>query len=234
MKYKIVLPQIFVIVALISCNKEKQERNVTCSQIGYYTYLDKYPAGPLCTTDICNHYQTIWKELFLEKNGLTEAYFNEHIVLCQSDTSSCDEGFLYRISYRVKIDWAISWNSDQFIIKIKKDNNLYPSINLPRNEYLSKENIRTALDNKAFSSNMTTLSNDEILKFNSNETALDKLIKNANVNTLCTNWFYINELGHIALEAHAEYDNEINTCITGSVDLINGSTLFYDAPCKTY
>ncbi len=234
MNYRIILFQILLLATFISCNKDKQERKVTCTTIPDNAYLDKFPIGTLCTTDICKEYQAIWKELFLEKNNLSESYFNEHIIICHSDTSTWNDGVSFNICYKVKIDWAVSWNCDQFIIKIKSGNNLFPSISLPRDEYLSKENIRTAIDNHAFSSSMTAISNDEVLKFSTSKIALDKIIREANVNTLCTRWVFINDLGHISIEANAEYVNEANLCIVGTIDLINGKTSFYDTMCRIY
>ncbi|NOU18459.1 MAG: hypothetical protein HOO91_12960 [Bacteroidales bacterium] len=234
MKSRIVLTQILLLATFISCNKEKQERKVTCTNLYDYAYSENCPIGSLCTTSICNEYQAIWKELFLEKNNLSESYFNDHIILCQSDTITWMDGISFSICYKVKIGWAIAWNCDQFIIKIKNGNSLYPSINIPRDEYLSKENIRIAIDNHAFSSNMTAISNDEVLKFTNSEIALDKMIKDANVSTLCTRSVFINDLGHISIEANAEYVNEVNLCIVGTIDLINGNTHFYDTMCRIY
>jgi hypothetical protein len=231
MKHRMVFILICLLASLISCHKEKQDRIVSCDQRSYYAYLDNYQIGTLCTSDICQKYKMIWKELFMEKNNISESYFDEHIILCNSDTGSWNKGTSFNICYKVKIDWAIAWRCDQFIIKIKSGNNYYPSVDLPRDQFLSKNYIRTAIYARVFSSKMDTLSNEEVLRFKSFDSALDQLIKGSNVNTLCSNDIIVNNLGHLTLEAYGEYKSEYNSCIMGEIDLISGNTKHNDTPC---
>jgi hypothetical protein len=231
MKFRMVFILICLFTSLISCHKEKQERTVKCSQPVDNAQKNDLLNCSLCNSDICGKYQEIWKELFMEKNNLSENYFNDHIILCSSDTGSWDEGVSFNICYKVKIDWAVAWSCDQFIIKIKKGNNLYPAVDLPRDEFLSKDQIRTALMRKAFSSGMDSLSAAEVLKYSSLKIALDQLITDSNVNTLCFNGIFINDSGNISMRAFGEYEHEINSCISGEIDLINGNATHNDTPC---
>ena len=220
---------------LFSCKKsnEEQEKRITkCSQSGEYDYLDNYKIDSLCTSELCSKYLEIWKELFKEKNNLNDDYFINHIQLCESEVNPWKNGISFRICYKIGVEWAIAYACDQFIIKINKDNHYYPALDLPRDEYLSKEKIRIAVENRAFSSNMTNLSHSDHLKFTSMGNAMSSLIKTANVNTLCMNMIYIDKTsGNITLEAWAEYENEENSCIRGSIDLITGKAEVTDTPC---
>jgi hypothetical protein len=222
----------FLTTIFLSCDKEKQVQKVSCTQRGEYDYLNNYVIDSLCTEKLCLDYQDIWKQLFLEKNNLTEAYFNKHVELCESNIHDWNEGVSFSICYKIKIDWAIAYHCDQFIIKIKAENNYYPALNLPRNSYLTKESIKVAISGHAFSSDIIKLSNMEALKFNSMEKALKYLINKAEVSTLCTNGVFINEsTGNLMLEATGQYENEVNKCIQGQIDLMNTEVYISESPC---
>jgi len=231
MKHRIVFILICLLAFLISCHKENQERIVTCNQPPDFTPMNDFHNCSQCMSDTCNKYEMIWKELFMEKNNLSESYFNEHIILCSTSITQWEENITFNICYKVRIDWVSVRKCDQFIVKIAEGNNLYASVGLPRDEFLSKEYVRSAITHHAFSSRMDTLSNEDDLRFNSMETALDQLILDSKVDTMCACYVYINDLGHITLEAYAEYKNEYNSCISGSIDLINGNTKHSDTPC---
>ena len=118
------------------------------------------------------------------------------------------------------------------MIKIDKSNQLYPAINIPRDTYLSKDQIQLEIDGNAFSSFITKLSNVESLKFNSLDDAVKILTAKAKVNTLCARIIFVdNTTGNLVLEADAQYDNEVNSCIQGRADLITGATTVSEVPC---
>ena len=233
MEKKILLIQTGLFAIMISCVKpnEVKEQKVTCIQFSDYNKQYNWTLGPVCMSDTCSKYQAIWKELFVEKNNLSQNYFDKHITPSYSRIDQWDEGVSFRICYKVTIGWAVVYRCDVFIIKIKKDNHLFPAINLPRDILLSKDDIRLALNTNAFSSLMLHLSGDETLLFNSNLSAMDKLISDSNLNTLCFKEIRINDSGHMVLEAGAQYVNKENSCVEGYIDLINGETTFADVPC---
>lgn len=233
MKKRIFLIQMGLLTLLISCAKphEIQKQKVTCPQYSDYNTWYNWTSGPLCQSDTCIKYQSIWKELFQEKNNLSQNYFNNHIIPCYSKIETWDEGISFRIYYKVVIDWAVAYCGDHFIIKIKSGNILYPSLNLPRDIMFLKDDIRIAINNRAFSSSMLQLSNIETLQFSSNTAAMDKLISDSNLNTLCFQDIRIGPEGHMMVEAGAQYSNKENSCVEGDIDLINGKTTFNDVPC---
>lgn len=221
-----------LICVIFSCEKEYHGRIVTCTQGSDYAYLDNYKIDSLCTDNLCVNYQKVWKELLMEQNNLSHSYFENNIELCQSSINNWMQGASFRICYKVKLDWAIAYGCDQFIIKIEKDNTLYPSLYLPRDTYLSKDQIKRALSAHAFSSDIVKLSNIETLRYNSLKRAMEHMIRQAEVNTLCSNRIYINKsTGNLLLEAYGEYINESNSCIRGSIDLFTGETIITDTHC---
>jgi len=111
---------VLILSLLYSCHDEKQIRKTACTQTSEYAYLDNYVKGSPCLDSLCVAYQKIWKQVFMEKNGLTDDYFNKHITLYGSGVGDWDEGTSFSICYEVTIDWAIAYTCDQFIIKNKE------------------------------------------------------------------------------------------------------------------
>ena len=180
MKYFRLAIFLLVLMSLSACEMQKQLRTVSCDK----GIPDSYPTGTICNTDTCATYQSIWKALFMEKNHLTESYFNSHIELSQSGINTWKDGRSFSICYKIKLGWAEAYNCDQFMIKIDKSNQLYPAINIPRDTYLSKDQIRLEVNGNAFSSYIIKLSNVENLKFNSLDNAVKILTAKAKVNTV--------------------------------------------------
>ena len=221
-----------IFISLQSCEVLEQLRTTDCTNTGVYDYLNHYEPGTLCNADTCVVYQSVWKDLFLEKNNLTESYFTNHIELCNSTVGNWDDGVSFNICYKIRLGWAIAYMCDQFIIKIDKDNQLYPALDVPRGTYLTKDQIRSVINFKAFSSQITKLSGTEILKYNTMDSALKELIHKAKVNTLCLRNITINSSnGNLTLVAGAQYNNEVNSCIYATIDLITGETAISDGPC---
>jgi hypothetical protein len=201
MKFRMIFILICLLASLILCYKENKERTVTCNQPPDFAPLNEFQNCSQCVSDTCQKYETIWKELFMGKINLSESYFNAHIILCNTGIMQWEENITFSVCYNVKIDWISVRKCDQFIVKIAKGNNLYPSVDLPRDELLSKDYVRTAVNYRAFNSEMDALSNEDVLKFSSIEAALDQLIVDLKVDTLCACYVFINDLGHITLEA---------------------------------
>ncbi|PID70368.1 MAG: hypothetical protein CR985_02795 [Flavobacteriales bacterium] len=231
MKYPTII-FLAVIFVLAACEKDIQTRKTTCTQQGDYDYLDNYNVGVMCSSNLCNVYYEIWKELIKEKNNLSQDFIDSHIILCHSEIDSWANGISFRICYKIKLDWAIAYNCDQFIIKINKENTLYPSLDLPRDTYLTKDKIKIAVDNRAFSSDISKITNKSDLEYIDMESALNELIDFSGVNILCMNRVALDDdTGNLVLEASAQYENEENSCIQGTIDLISGDKNVNNIPC---
>jgi hypothetical protein len=223
---------IAVIFVFSTCMKDKQSRKTACTHSDSFESLDNYKIGSLCSSDICSEYLTIWKDLIKEKNNLSQDYFDTHIEVCASELNTWADGISFRVCYKFKIDWAIAYNCDQFIIKISADNKYYPSLDLPRDTYLTKEKVKIAVDNRAFSSDIIKIANIGSIKYSTLDKALNNLIEFSGVNKLCLNQITINEEnGDLILNASAQYENEENSCIEGTIDLITGDKVVHDTPC---
>lgn len=212
-------------------------RSVSCEMPADYDYLDYYERwdGAICTTELCSLYTAIWKELLVDRTTLTEPYFDKHFEVSSSEIRSESEGDYFIISFRVQNDWAIAYSADRFIIRITEDATDFPEIGLPTDEYLSKEEIASALDHHGFESRIKNIPKTGPLKYSTHDEALNALITGANVDTLC---FYrvtldINR-GTLSLNAFAQYVDTEDECIEGSIDLITGQISLLNKPCSDH
>jgi len=214
-----------------SKNNEDQKKCSCIDGSANWDYLDGTGIGWLRTNETSQKYQNIWKELFLERNGLSEEFFGKYIELKTSFLNEWDDGISFSIGYYIKVDWAVAYNMDGFIVKITNEA-IYPASNNPTNRYLIKEEVAKIVDRREYSSEIINLTPDETLKFATKDKAMDFLIKEANVSTLCFHRIFVNtNTGHLMLEASAQYENESNKCISAFLDLVNGETNIYDTLC---
>lgn len=220
----------FIFIAFLSCDEGMTKRVVTCDQPEEYEYLDHYPSDQICHSDTCNVYFDVWKTLFLEKNNLTENFFEEHITVSRTSLNSWNKGISFRICYDLNIEWATAYTCDSFIIIISENINRLST--LPRNTFLTKDQIELVIDNRSFSSSIDTVSSFDDLQFQTFDSALETLISKAQVNTLCGDRIFINdENGNLTMETNGKYKNGFNSCIQGTIDLITGITETRDEPC---
>lgn len=201
-------------------------KSTICNDLGYdFDYTNVICQNEFCDTGICLIYQDIWKEIFLYNNNLSDDFFNEHITICKTGIHEWDEGLSFYIYYIVTHDWAKASRHDSFIIKIHEDNTLYPHVSIRRGVFLSKQEITIALYYNAFGSNISKISSNTNLKYNSIDLALSALIDSAKVDTLCAIDITIDKTsGNITLETVAEYTDEYNSCIYANIDLFSGNT----------
>lgn len=226
------------ICLLFSCDKTNDILKVDC------------PSGPLslepvvcnptlCQSDTCQTYFGIWKQLFLERNHMTQDYFDNHITLCNTNIDKWNDGFSFRITYRIKIDWVEDLLGDQFIIWLAPTTTgLYPSIILPRSTLLTKDQINAALGLMAFSSSMNTVYSINQLMYSSFEDAMRDLLSAAGVDKLCTSEIFymqphmvVPPNGHPFLRSSGTISEEENKCIRAEVDLVTGEHNINNYPC---
>lgn len=221
---------IALVFIFTACADNNQFRETACTQEN--TFPEDRAFGSLCSDELCTEYLAIWKELIMEKNNLSQDFFDSHIELVRSEIHSWEKGVSFSVCYNFNVGWATAFNCDQFIIKIDADNSFFPALDLPRDTYLTKDKIKLAVDNRAFSSEIIKIANVDNIKFSTPDNALSDLIEFSGVNQLCLNGITINEdNGHLILQAYAQYVNEFNSCIQGTIDLITGDKNVNDAPC---
>lgn len=202
-------------------NQETEEDDYRCDTCNFCitSEVQKECIGEFCTSDTCENYFTIWKELFISNNQLTEDYFDKHIFPCLTILHRWNSGISFRISYQIKIDWAEVWVQDKFIIWIDPAELYSPY--LPRDTLLSKDQIEMAVSGSAFSSKIKKVEPIDHLKFPTLENALDTLISVAETDTLCSKGISFSN-GHPYLEANAYLNLKENRCIYTEMNLVTG------------
>jgi hypothetical protein len=228
---------------LFSCSKSG-ENKPAISEVDLSHCLTIDPAicsGVLCQSDTCQTYFSVWKELFIHRNQMSQDYFNNHITPCIAQLHNWVDGISFEISYKVKIDWAEAVLSDKLAIWLSKTTiGLYPSLDIPRNILLSSDQITELLSIQAFNSSINSVSPVNKLKFSSLIDAMTSLINASNVDTLCTgNVFFQSPnyksppVGNPFVEASGVLDWNENRCITSSIDLVTGLTNIFYNVCRT-
>jgi hypothetical protein len=189
-----------------------------------------------CQSDTCQTYFSIWKDLFLSKNEMSQEYFDKHITLNSSLIHKWGDGISLEISFKVKIGWVDCRMQDKFIFYIT--NNYFPKLNVPRNALLSKDQIETVLNGNYYNSRINKISPVDELKYSSQADAIQALINASIVDTFFTSRvsfplksFDRYTVGHPYLIAGAALSLENNKCIEGSIDLINGETKYIEQQC---
>ncbi len=210
------------------------ERKVECFQPAEFDYLEYFEQWALdpCSTALCSTYTQIWKGLFMEQNGFyTETMFNKQIKVTGGNILPGGDGDFIQIEYKVQNDWAVAYTGDRFVIRLHTGHD-FPRIGLPEEEYLSAQQIRKLLNNKGFDCRISVVPRTGPLKFSSRDEAIQALVEESGVDTLCFNRIFVSvQTGTLTLEAFAHYRDAENECIKGTVDLVTGTIQFTDRDC---
>ncbi|MEM6345045.1 MAG: hypothetical protein AAF927_14235 [Bacteroidota bacterium] len=187
----------------------------------------------ICNTDDCEKYLGIWQNLLMERNNLSQAFFDDHIRVHESSINDWRDGTSFRVCYWIQIDWAISYECDKFIINIDPDDTKYPSLDLPRGVALNEQEVKLAAYNRAFGSTLSKINGATQIAYLSEAAALNELVSYSELDTLCYSGVSLDQKdGNLVLQASAEYRNQENPCVFGSIDLVSGQKEINDSPCR--
>lgn len=226
---------LFMVLAA-SCTKEPEtidENSMTeCNLDLVNEYVIDYSIGQTCDSELCENYLNIWEEIFIEKNNLSQAFFDEHIFIKSYYLNDWNSGTSFRVCYGVQIDWGVAYTCDGFIINLDPSTEgRFPALDVPRAVYLNKEQVATVVAGTAFSSDINNLINAESLAYNDFDSALEDLIASSGVDNLCFNTIELNKSGSLIMKALGQYKLKHNSCIEGTVDLITGEKEYREDPC---
>jgi hypothetical protein len=223
----------FLILLIYACSKtdDRQKELLKCDCSAYLAPSEPVTcSGTLCQSDTCQTYFSIWKELLLSRNQMSQDYFNSHITPCNTSIDKWNDGITFRISYKVKIEWAEVLLGDQFIIWLSPSTSgLYPSLDLPRDTLLTKDQINSAFSLMAFNSGMNIIASINELKYHSRAEAMNAVIRGSGVDAFCTSELYYNpphmvlaDSGQPYIRAYGILNWNENECITSQMNLYTG------------
>ncbi|MCB9230925.1 MAG: hypothetical protein H6581_04645 [Bacteroidia bacterium] len=195
----------------------------------------------LCESPVCDKYITIWENLFKSRNQISDEWFNQHVSLVSTETTSWVENESFLVHYQISIDWAKIDLHDKLAIKIHQDELYFPKGTLPLNLELNEAEINLCLDHLAFGSQMATVNPISELRFSSRKQALAELERLADHVQLKPRELYFkkqkptfNANGNPYLPAFGVIDNEANQCISGEIDLVTGIGEINLTTCRIY
>ena len=180
-----------------------------------------------CDDPNCETYLQVWEQLFKSRNAISDAYFDKHIKVTNTAISTWNSGESFRVSYNVAIDWAKIEIQDQFIIKINKDDERYPTLKVRKGEYLNEEELNEVVEILAYNSAITKVAPLTKLKYSSKKKAVNALQKIAGSNKIKFEGLYFerplyNNDGSPYLKGSGTIDYDENKCISGSINLATG------------
>lgn len=201
----------------------------------------------LCQSDDCLRYTAIWKSILMEENQMSEEWFDEHIQILQTQISAWNNGSSFEIKFKIKIEWAEVVVRNQFITIIDAGAPPYPSIALPKNTPLDKEEIKKALSIKAYSSYMYKIKPDTHLKFRNKNSAIIALRRKTGFDQLKPGSVALgpeilssqlfptfSQEGQLVYVASGEIGNNQNKCITAQMNLVSGDFISYERDCRVW
>jgi hypothetical protein len=214
---------------LFSCSKTEDILKCDCTNyIGYFE--PDVCEGTLCQSDTCQTYLGVWKALLRERNNMSQDFFNRHISVCRTSLDRWNDGISFRIKYKISIEWMETELWDQFIIWLSPSTaGVYPSLSLPRNSLLTKDQVSGALSKMAFSSSLNTISPIHTLIYHSLSDAKRAMNIASKTDTLCMYEYYY-ERPHMVvppdgdpfLKGHGVLNWDENRCITSTMNLRTG------------
>lgn len=194
-----------------------------------------------CDSRECQDYFKIWKDLFISRNQLTTAYFDDHVFPYKTQIDTWNDGKSFRVEYKIKIDWAEAILSDQFTIWLDPSTaGLYPSVPAPRGTFLSQSVIDKLLNIFAFSSAMHKVVAIDHLSYDSRADAINELQTASGINDLGNgeviyeNPGYNPGSGHPLLRVEAVIKSGENKCMNGTLNLVTGEKEIRQNPCVIY
>jgi hypothetical protein len=166
--------------------------------------------------------------MFLSKNQMTEEYFDNHITICNTATYKyANQGIQFELAYKFSIDWFETKFEEGFMIWLFPSylqNN--PAVNLPSDVLLSKDQIRSNINNPFFGYAIHAIFPINHLNYSSRQEAIKVMAHAAGVNDMCESTLSIQyqnidnpPIGHPVLTAYGALNWNENKCVSGIMDL---------------
>jgi hypothetical protein len=121
-------------------------------------------------------YFKIWKDIFLIKNNLNQDFFDKNIKINNYRLEKWNSGEAFSVDYTVTHE-IVGWNKitekliDNFTIKIFSSSEEYRHLNLPRDTYFEKDDIKVVVENYVYNTIINLVPDTYKLKFTNFEEA---------------------------------------------------------------
>lgn len=182
-------------------------------------------------SDLEKKYSEVWRLEMLTRNSMTAEYFHNHFRVKSVSVWKPYDGTnnqYCRVDYKFSIDYASVELTDKFILWKSASDPLFPDYPLPRDQWLTRADIATALDTRTNYSSMNTIYPAQHLYFKNKsqaEYAMEQVEKKMKFQgfTLFGDARAGAKMGHLRMGFGKTISEEDNNCLAGDLDLITGS-----------
>lgn len=190
-------------------------------------------------SDLEKKYSEVWRVEMLTRSNMTAEYFHNHFRVKSVSVWKPHDGTenqYFRVDYKFFIDFASVELFDEFIIWKSATDPLFPGYPLPRDQWLTRADIATALDTRTNYSSMNAIYPAERLYFKNKsqaEYAMDEAEKKMKFFG-----FELNgdpragaQMGHLRMSFGKTLSFDENQCLAGDLDLITGEAVVTPTVC---
>lgn len=226
-------PLILFLLIISSCNKnEDSVTNIVCD-----FEISLNDEENILSQEQTDFYFQIWKDFLLQKNNMSQSYFNEHITDITLASHEWDGGITFRVYYIFNIDWINIKGSDKFMVKMNSSYDIYRHLNIERDVFFNSAQIDFNIQQK-IKSEISFYNIEKSMEFdNCNEVyiAIKNNINRTDFSMLSTGFYdgpnYPNEGGDPYIHFTDIINSEENRCLEGTINLYSGKVIFNETPC---
>lgn len=196
------------------------------------------PAAVNGENDLLRYYFKIWKDLFLNRNQISDDYYNAHLEITSREILKWNSGISFRLRYTMHIDWAEIEAYDDFLVMLFSTESAYQHLNIRRDVYLTQEEITIVLDNHVFSSSIGKVNPVENLLYKNYDQAVAAFQTAVNCDKIFPReivYYVPGKLPRIDGDPYfigfGTLDSLDNRCIHGYFNLCNGAGSAHETVC---
>ena len=205
----------------MSCKKERTPDNSCLNEAQTSYYLD------------------FWKMEFVKRNAMSQSWYDAHISDVRTSANCWNNGITFRVEYKVKIDWAVMDDYNEFMVKLASSDPAYPNLNIPRDTLFDTTQLQMILDNEIWYSSLGPVKPITSLKYNSYNTALQAFRDSVKSNVISPEqlaYFVPGKLprkdGYPYFIGYGTINKSLNQCITGYFNLVTGESYADTTACE--
>lgn len=197
------------------------------------------------STEVNEKYETVWKNLFIRKNKITEDYFNEHFSVLDTGISTDQSYWLslgtrgdlvkargreyYNVMYKVSVDWAQLSNIDYFAIRENNSDAYFTSAEVEENAFIPEEVEKYPRKRSQIS---LFLPVDKLKKTFLESVQSLRELDEPMTQYIEPQYIYLNNAGEIAIYGSGCADYKTNIGVEGDYNVNTGKGTFNQKYCR--
>jgi hypothetical protein len=226
------LALVTIILVLAACNKT----NCNTAEPNCHFNIDLGTSESVIPDDQLLEYYEIWKSIMLVQSEMSVDYFNDHITDYRLSSTEWSGGISFKITYILTIDWVDIRCSDEFLVKMNASYDAFTHLDIPRDVFLSKEEIEFNIANEVHS-DVSRYQTIETLKYSNCAEVFAAVNETENTNiTLDYVTYYVpgklpREDGDPYYMLSGNVCGNKNECWSGYINLVTGEKEIWKDAC---